>query len=323
MCTAISVDAGDHYFGRNLDYEHTFGESICITPRNFSFTFINGKKADYHYALLGTALIKNNYPLYFDAINEKGLCMAGLNFPGFAHYFSKNRNKINVASYEIIPHFLSLCENVEEAEQLAEKINITDTCFAKDMPPTPLHWIIADKDRCIVLEQTAGELKTYDNPVGVLTNSPSFNMQLFNLNNYLSVTSKEPENRFSCKIDLSAYSRGMGAVGLPGDNSSMSRFVRAAFVKLNSVFGNTEEAKISQMFHILYSTYQQKGCVAVGDQYEITNYTAVYNADKGIYYFSTYDNPSVFAVDMKNKNLEEDNLICYEMYSKHKIDFLN
>ncbi len=323
MCTAVSVVCTCHYFGRNLDYEHAFGEKICITPRNYTFKFTNGKTLSNHYAIMGIAVAENGYPLYFDAINEKGLSVAGLNFPGYACYFKETTGKDNVASYEFVTYVLSQCSNIESVKRLLSDINITDTPFSDKLPPSPLHWIIADKTSCIVVEQTENGLKTFDNNVGVLSNSPSFDMQLFNLNNYISLSAKEPENTFSDKINLSLYSRGMGALGLPGDNSSVSRFIRAAFVSLNSDFKGDDKEQVNQFFHILYSVYQQKGCIKVNGMDEITNYSVCYNAAKGICYFTTYNNFSINAVSMNKENLDADSLISYELYRKNKFNTVN
>ncbi len=320
MCTAIWQD---NYFGRNLDYEHTFGEKVTITPRNFKFSFRNGKKYENHYAITGMALPFNDYPLYFDATNEKGLSMAGLNFPNDAVYNQRMSDKDNVASFELIPYILCGCKSVCEAEDILKNINITDDAFDEKLKPTFLHWLIADENRAITLEQTEKGLCIYENPVGVLTNSPEFSAQMINLKGYLNLTAKEPENRFSDKIALKPYSKGMGGIGLPGDLSSMSRFVRASFVKLNSVFDGTEEEKISQFFHILYSVYQQKGCVRTKDGFEMTNYSSCCNVKKGIYYYATYYGNKIRGIDMHKEDLESDRLIVYDPFEKDEISILN
>lgn len=323
MCTAISITVRDNYFGRNLDYDHGFGEKIVVTPRQYRFQFRNGKVIKNHYAIIGMALPLDCYPLYFDASNEKGLSMAGLNFPDNAHYNNAISGKENVASFEFIPWILTQCKNVSEAEKLIKNINITNWEFKDGLAPTPLHWIVADKNRSITVEQTKERMNIYENPVGVLTNSPAFEMHLINLSNYMHLSSKNPENRFSDKVEMRIYSRGMGAIGLPGDLSSMSRFVRACFVKLNSVYGETESEIVNQFFHILYSVCQQKGCSKVGDSYEITNYTSCCNTDKGIYYYTTYNNASINAVDMHRENLESSELIIYNMIEKQEINIQN
>lgn len=323
MCTAVSVVAKKHYFGRNLDYEYTFGEKITIMPRRFQFEFTNGVKITSHSAIMGVSKVENGYPLFFDAVNEYGVCMAGLNFPHFSHWFKEQEGKVNVASYELIPRILLQCKTAEEAKKLCNGLNITDKPFAENFSPTPLHWIIADKENCITVEQTKSGIKVFDNPLGVLTNSPSFDMQMFNLNNYISLSNKEPENSFSEKIRLLSYSRGMGGVGLPGDNSSASRFVRAGFAVQNSVFKNTEEDCVNQVFHILDSVCQQRGTVKIEEKYEITNYSVCCNSEQGVYYWTTYDNRNISAIDMKRLNLDSDKIITYDLYRCQNIDYVN
>ncbi len=323
MCTAISVTNGNHYFGRNLDYEHSFGEKITITPRNYKFCFKNGTETNNHTAIIGMAVLVDNYPLYFDAVNEWGLGMAGLNFPENAVYMEKDSAKDNVASFELIPWVLCKCKTVSNAEKLLKNINITDESFNEKMPPSPLHWIISDKEKSITLEQTKEGIKVYENPVGVLTNNPPFEWHMYNLSNYMNISADEVENRFSDKINLTPYSRGMGGIGLPGDLSSMSRFVRACFTKLNSIYGKNETEVVGQLFHILYSVYQQKGCAKVGEGYEITNYSSCCNTEKGIYYYTSYNNLNINAVNMYKENLDSDKLIVYDLIKQEKIKIQN
>ncbi len=313
MCTAISLTVNDNYFGRNLDYDHTFGEKVVITPRIYPFTFRNGKCIKAHHAIIGMALPMNNYPLYFDATNEKGLSMAGLNFPENACYNKKSNDKENLASFELIPRVLSVCETVAEARTVMENINITDESFNKATPPSPLHWLIADRHSSITIEQTVSGMHIYENPTGVLTNNPTFDMHLINLSTYSSLSAKEAKNSFCDKLDLSPYCRGTGSIGLPGDLTSMSRFVRACFTKLNSVSGGTEAEAVNQFFHILYSVYQQKGCVRTQDGFVVTNYTSCCNTDKGIYYYTTYNNMCITAVDMHREILDTNCLIIYDL----------
>ncbi|MGN0760851.1 MAG: choloylglycine hydrolase [Christensenellales bacterium] len=320
MCTAATYKTKDFYFGRTLDYEFSYGEEIVVTPRNFDFGWKNAEGAKKRYAIIGMAHVEANYPLYYDAINEKGLGMAGLNFVGNAKYNSQIvQGKDNVAQFELIPWVLTQCDSVRQAKELLTKINITDTPFAAELPVASLHWIIADKDGAITVESVQEGLKIYDNPVGVLTNNPPFDMQLFNLNNYMSLSPRSPQNAFCEQVQLSTYSRGMGALGLPGDLSSASRFVRVAFVRGNSKSADTEEASVSQFFHILGSVEQQRGCCEVEDgKYEITIYTSCCNATKGIYYYNTYDNHQISKVDMHKENLDVKELIRYQLITKEQ-----
>jgi choloylglycine hydrolase len=174
--------------------------------------------------------------------------------------------------------------------------------------------MIADKECSIVVEQTASGLHVYDNPVGVMTNNPTFDMQLFNLNNYMNLSPEPSVNRFSEQLDLQQYSRGMGAMGLPGDLSSSSRFVKAAFTRMNSISGESEKESVSQFFHILSSVEQQRGCVHLGEEkYEITVYTSCCNLDKGLYYYNTYENHQITVVDMHRENLDGTKIVTYAL----------
>lgn len=324
MCTAATYKTDDFYFGRTLDYEFSYGDEITVTPRNFPFNFHDMGVMEKHFAMIGMAHIENDYPLYYDAVNEKGLGMAGLNFVGNAYYRDIIQGKDNVAQYEFISWILSQCSNVKEARKLLEKINLTNIPFNEKLPCAQLHWIIADKNEAITVESVKEGFNIYDNPVGVLTNNPPFDKQMFNLNNYMHLSSKNPQNTFAENLRLDSYSRGMGGLGLPGDLSSLSRFVRVAFVKMNSISGNSEQESVSQFFHILNSVDQQRGCCEVAEgKYEITIYTSCCNADKGIYYYTTYNNHQISAVDMHKENLDGTSLVRYPLLSEEHINLQN
>ena len=253
-----------------------------------------------------------NYPLYYDAVNENGLAIAGLNFVGNAYYNNYVDGKDNIAQFELIPWILGKCSTVKETRELLKNINITNEPFSDKLSLAQLHWIIADKDEAITVESVEEGLKVYDNPVGVLTNNPPFDKQMFELNKYMNLSPKSPQNNFSNKLDLKCYSRGMGAIGLPGDLSSQSRFVRASFVKMNSISGESERESVSQFFHILNSVDQQRGCCDLGDgKFEVTIYTSCCNASKGIYYYTTYNNHQITAVDMFKEDLDNGQIIRF------------
>lgn len=324
MCTAATYKTKDFYFGRTLDYEFSYGEEIVVMPRNFPLSFRHMGKLPRHFALIGMAHIAGNTPLYYDAINEKGLGMAGLNFVGNADYKEFAPGKDNVAPFEIIPWILGQCASVKEARVLLDRISLVNTPFSQELPLAQLHWIIADKDEAITVESVKEGLKVYDNPAGVMTNNPPFDAQMHNLNNYMHLSPKSPENLFSGKLPLSTYSRGMGALGLPGDLSSQSRFVRVAFVKMNSHSGDSESESVSQFFHILGSVDQQRGCCDVGEEkYEYTIYTSCCNASKGIYYYTTYENHQISGVDMHRENLDSENLIRFPLILGEHINLQN
>ena len=324
MCTAVVYKTKDHYFGRNLDLEYSYHETVTITPRNYYFHFRNTEDMKSHYAIIGMAYVVDSYPLYYDATNEKGLSVAALNFPDNAVYQEIKDDKINVASYELIAWILSQFQCVDEVVNLLKKVNITKQQYNQELPVSPLHFMISDKKRSIVLEPMTMGLMVYDNPVNVLTNNPPFLYHITNLNNYMSLSNETPKNNFSDKLSLSQYSRGMGSLGLPGDLSSASRFVRAAFTSLNSTSGEREEESVSQFFHILNSVYQQRGCVKMDKEiYEKTVYSSCCNTDKGIYYYTTYENSQITAVDMRKEDLDGQELISYELVKTQQINYQN
>lgn len=319
MCTAVTYRTKDHYFGRNLDFEHGYKETVTITPRNYPFHFRHLCAMEQHYAMIGMATIEKGFPLYYDATNEHGLSMAGLYFPLSATYTDFLPQKDNLASFELIPWILGSCRNVSEAIKKLTNANLVPLDFSPKYPATPLHWFLADTKKAITIEPMKNGVHIYENQVGVLTNEPPFDFHMTNLHNYLNVTSSEPENRFTTTLPLTPYSRGMGGIGLPGDLSSPSRFIKAAFTKTNSVSKDTESASISQVFHILGSVAQAQGCVKVGQLYEKTIYTSCCNTTKGIYYYTTYENSQITAVNMYNADLDGKTVISYPLIKEQQI----
>ena len=293
MCTAINFTSKDHYFGRNLDLEYTYEESVTITPKNYPFKFRMMGEMDHHYAMIGMAYVVDGYPLYYDATNEKGVSIAGLRFAGNTHYPAVAEGKDNVSPFEFIPWILSQCSNLQEVKKLLDRVNLAAVPFSAELPLTPLHWMISYKEESLVVESMADGLHVYENPVGVMTNNPPFPVQLWNLEN--------------TKI-------------LPGDLESPSRFVRVAHVLKNSVCGSSEEESVGQFFHILTAVEQQRGCNRMeSGLYEITAYSSCCNADRGIYYYVTYGNRQITAVDMQRENLDSDRVISYALVKNEQI----
>ena len=326
MCSAANYTTKNHYFGRNFDYEISYNEQVMITPRNYPLKFrkINDITTT-HYAIIGISAGINEYPLYYDATNEKGLSMAGLNFTGYTKYHEYDSNKLNITPFEFIPYILSKYESVDDVKEALENINLVNINYSDKLPLSPLHWIISDSESSITVECLKDELKVYDNPLGILTNNPPFDLQMFNLNNYRRVSNKTPSNDFLKDYNLDVYSRGMGGMGIPGDLSSMSRFVKLAFTLTNSWSDDSEESSVNQFFHILASVEQQNGCTFIEspDKYEYTIYSSCVNTSCGIYYYRTYGNSQINAVNMHNENLDTDKLITYPLVNKEKFNFQN
>lgn len=319
MCTAVCYKTKNFYFGRTLDNDVSYGEEVVIVPRRFPLVFRNVPALEEHYAFIGTACMPSDFPLYYDGANEKGLCAAGLNFTGNAFYGKPEKGRTNLAQFELLPFLLARCASVHEAMTFLQKINLTNDAYNADMPPAELHWLIADRQDCVVVESTRDGMNLYPNPVGVLTNNPPFEMQLFRLHDFMGLSPHNPKNTFSSRLKLQPYCRGMGGLGLPGDLSSSSRFVRAAFARLNAVSGEGEEESVSQFFRMLDFVSQPRGCCAADDKYEITVYSSCCNADRGIYYYTTYENLSPVAVDMHREDLSGKSPVRYSFVRGLKV----
>ncbi|TCI43095.1 MULTISPECIES: choloylglycine hydrolase [unclassified Exiguobacterium] len=324
MCTAITYSTKDHYFGRNLDLNVSYHEQVTITPRNYLFTYRRVGDVPHHYAMIGMATVVDDYPLYYEATNETGLSMAGLNFPGNADFKPEASGLDNVTPFEFIPWILGQCATVGEAKQRLETINLVNIDFSNELRLHPLHWMIADQQQSIVVEPLKNGLRVYDNPVGVLTNNPSFDYQLFNLNDYRHVSTKLPDNTFAKALDLEAYCLGLGGHGLPGDLSSTSRFVRATFARFNSISGQTESESVSQFFKLLDTVMQTRGLNEAADgTFEYTIYSSCCNMDRGIYYYQTYENSQITAVSLFNEDLDGTRLIAYPLVTGQQIHYAN
>ena len=306
MCTAIIY--GNHA-GRNLDVYKSYDEEIIVTPRNYSLALRREDNIGEHYSMIGMGTVSRGYPLYFDAANEHGLYAAGLNYVGYARYLPPKSGRINLAPFELIPYILAKCKTVSEAKVLLTNINLTDIPFSRELPSAELHWLFADKDCAIVAEPDEDGLSIYDNPVGVLTNNPEFPYHLFNLNNYPSISNKAPKVSFKPGVELKVYSEGMGAIGLPGDASSASRFIRTAFHKSFSV----DESSPAALFHLLSSAAMPYGSVKVGELYERTEYASAISLNNLTYHYRTYNGAATAAVRLFSENLDTQSLIRYPL----------
>ncbi len=324
MCTAISVSKNEHYFGRNLDLDRSYGEVVCVMPRRYPLNFRKQESITEHYAMIGMATVVDNIPLFYDAANEYGLAMAGLNFPDNAYYPEFIEGKDNVAPFELIPWILGQCKTISEAKVFLEKINLVNIPFSGTLPLSPLHWIIADSNDSIVVETRRDGVYVLDNPVGVLTNNPPFEYQIENLQKYSHLRTDNKNVVHEEGLEYSSYCQGLGAVGLPGDASSMSRFVRAVFGLRSSVCETDELSCVGQVFHLLTSVEMMKGtCVTDENTLDFTGYSACINTTHGIYYYVTYDNRRISCVDMHKEDLNADKVSLFPLALKQDISCQN
>lgn len=321
MCTAVNYKTKHHYFGRNLDLEFSYNEQVVITPRDFPLSFRRLPALTHHLAFIGMATIADATPLYYDATNERGLSIAALNFPEYAHYPTPDSAPA-LAPFEVISYLMSSCSTVAEAREKLIKLKIVDLPFSANLPNTPLHWMLSDEHENLVIEPRQDGVHLHENPVGILTNAPPFDFQIANLRTYAHLSAAPQENRLTDALPESGCSRGLGAFGLPGDVSSPSRFVRAAFTALNSASGESEEESVTQFFHILDSVAQVAGTVRLENGNEKTVYSSCCNTALGIYYYTTYENRRIRAVDMHKADLDKDKPITYPLHHAQDIEYI-
>lgn len=325
MCTSIAMKTADFYFGRTMDLDYDFRTNIVITPKNYSLPFRKAGMLKQHYAMIGMATVSDGYPLYAEAANEKGLCIAALNFPENAWYPSQeDPDKANVSPFELIHWLLGQCASVKEARKLLESTQLIDIDFSESQPLTPLHWHIADQECSVTLESTRRGLQLYDNSVGVLTNNPSFDFQTTNLSQYMNLVSGYPQNCFTNLPGVLPFGQGLGSFGLPGDYSPASRFVKAAYLSLNSICPKDDQSSIAQLFHLLDSVSLIRGTVLTQDDAcDITTYVCCINASRGVYYYKTYDNNQLTAIDMNREDLNSRTLRTFPMVTSQQIAWAN
>ena len=285
MCTAVKYGK---YFGRTLDFERSFSEELVYLPRDFQIGLSSGEKLSFNYSVIGTACVSGDTPLFFDGMNGAGLCAAALNFPGYAVYRKGRVASLNLASFEVMSYILGSFSSVNEAKIGLRSLCVTDASFSRELPPTALHWMVADREDCIVIEPMSGGVKIYENKIGVMTNSPDFNYHLTRLSDYPSLSQASEKNGVLSHLSEQPYSRGLSALGLPGDWSSNSRFVRAAFLK--SCLLTEENDPKPPILRILEGVSVPRGCVMTesGDPVK-TIYTCYADMEEKKYFLKTYD----------------------------------
>ena len=291
MCTAISVISNGLYFGRTMDVSRPFDGGVITVPRNFSLKETFGCPLTEHYAITGMAAVVDGYPLFADGFNEAGLCMAALSFPKSAVYVQDpQKDKTVITSFELIPHILGLCESVREARALLRSITVSDVSFRADIPSTPLHWLIADGSEALAVESVAEGLMLYEAESGILTNEPPYPFHKANAELYSRLSRSDGEE--------SPVTHGLGALGLPGDWSSPSRFVRGDFLLRSCPVPQEsgEEERVAHAFELLSAIAPPRGAVMTYEgKAHHTHYTCCMNPQSGIYYLRKHGKLSVEA----------------------------
>ncbi|EOT2916948.1 choloylglycine hydrolase [Clostridium perfringens] len=329
MCTGLALETKDglHLFGRNMDIEYSFNQSIIFIPRNFKcVNKSNKKELTTKYAVLGMGTIFDDYPTFADGMNEKGLGCAGLNFPVYVSYSKEDiEGKTNIPVYNFLLWVLANFSSVEEVKKALKNANIVDIPISENIPNTTLHWMISDiTGKSIVVEQTKEKLNVFDNNIGVLTNSPTFDWHVANLNQYVGLRYNQvPEFKLGDQ-SLTALGQGTGLVGLPGDFTPASRFIRVAFLRDAMIKNDKDSIDLIEFFHILNNVAMVRGSTrTVEEKSDLTQYTSCMCLEKGIYYYNTYENNQINAIDMNKENLDGNEIKTYKYNKTLSINHVN
>ena len=313
MCTGVRFndEKGNMFFGRNLDWSVGYGQRIVVTPKNYHYqsAFLGERMPKY--AVIGMGIVEANTPLYFDCGNEKGLAIAGLNFPGYAEY-EKNpvEGKMNIAAYEFPLWVAMNFSTVDEVEEALKSVAIIAKPINDKYPVSMLHWIIGDKDRSIVVEYTGGGMQIFHNDVDVLTNQPGYAWHQENLRNYMNLSSPQPKKVSWGKATMRAFGSGSLMRGLPGDYYSPSRFVRVAYLNTHYPTKATEEENVSRLFHTLAGVAMIDGAAAMSDgEFEKTVYTGGFSAATKTYYWNTYEDPTIKKALLSDYDIDGEELM--------------
>lgn len=314
MCTAISLRGTHHIFGRTFDLECSYGEQVAITPRNAPLCFVREGVLETHIPLIGVAHVREGVALYYDAISGAGLAMAALNFPRSAVYHAPREGRHNVASFELIPFILGRSRTLDEARALLARVNVTPDAFSDELPPSPLHWLLSDGVRSVAVESVADGLLVHDDPFGVLANEPPFPYHMARAAELLHLSPALPQNTLAPDVPIAPLSRGVGAVGLPGDLSSTSRFLRAVFAAAHTESGGSEREEVARFFHVASTVSVPLGCVRTEDGRPVCSvYTACGCTDTRTYYVSTYARREVRAVSLDGIPDSECRVVTFPM----------
>ena len=328
MCTALTLKTKDGYnlFGRTMDLSYSFNQAVTLVPRKYEYRDrVTGNMKRTKYAIIGMGTVIEEYPAFAEAMNEKGLACAGLNFPRYSHLEDLPVPcKRNIAPYDLILWILSNFETVDDVKEAIRNVELISVQINSQTPLPTLHWRVADaKGQSIVIEKTKEGLKVYENPIGVMTNSPTFDWHLTNLNEYINITSIQPEATKWGNQKLNPLGVGLGTKGLPGGYSGVDRFVRISYLK--SRLSETEDLNsgISQFFHMLNSVAMPKGAVKADGLDDMTLYISCMCQQKGIYYYSTYNNNGISAIDMNKEDLDAKEIKRFEYLDKLFITYQN
>lgn len=326
MCTGIRLNAhnGAVVFARTLEFAQDIESSIILIPRNFTFQGTTpsgeprGLRWQSKYAVVGANAASQIGVI--DGVNEKGLAGGLFYFTDYAQYqeVPKEQAQNSIASWELLTLILTSCSRVDEVKKLVSSIYVSSAVFQGWGITPPLHAIVHDaQGNSVVIEYVQGKLMLYDNPLGVFTNAPPFDWHITNLNNYVNLGVFNVNEKQLNVFNLKATSQGSGMLGLPGDFSSASRFVRAVAYSQSVIDIKNEEDARNNAFHILNLFDIPRGSVRQMENgqvaYDYTQWTSASDLRNKKYYYRTYEDQQIRGVDLMQLQIDGSQVIIMPM----------
>lgn len=302
MCTSLTYGAADGSFflARTMDFGFELEGRPVVIPRNYSWQLSTGGHHTTRYGFVGTGRNLDGYFLA-DGMNEHGLAIAELYHPNEASYSADTVDgSVNLAPHEFVMWLLGELKTVTELRKRAVEVTIVSQEIELLGTVPPLHFLIMDKTgETVVVEVNAGSLTIKENPVGVMTNSPSFEWHLTNLNNYLGLKPTNVKNQTIGELTLRPFGQGSGTYGLPGGFTSPERFVRTAYLKHLIRPAKDSQEAVNNILKILNGVTIPKGVNIKDDGADdYTQYRALLDTKNGIYYFCPYEGNEIYAVTL-------------------------
>jgi len=333
-CTGITLTAkdGSVIHARTLEFEVDMGSNVIVVPRGYKRQGMtpsgkNGKKWVSKYASIGAN--GAGVPWIFDGFNEKGLSIGLFYHPTTAVYmpYKKSNAKNTMAPWELGSYILENFATVEQVKKHIHQIVVPSVVFKAWGFVPPVHYIVTDASgKSIVIEYLKGKLNVFDNPLGVITNSPSFDWHMTNLRNYPNLSAVQPKTRKVGGVELKPFGLGAGFTGLPGDFTPPARFVRAVAFSTSRVPTQSGRDTVIQAFHILNNFDIPKGSAreAHKDKHgniiaDFTTWTSASDLKNKKFYFRTYNDSQIRMVDLNKMNFNAKKIVTIPMASKEAI----
>lgn len=314
-CTGITIKPkdGSVIFGRTLEFAQDLHSNIIIVPRNKDYVgTAPDQKQGLHWSSKYGIVGMNAFglPIIADGINEKGLHVGIFYFPDYAQYQAVSAKDISktISPIEVPLYLLGNCTTVDEVTAKIKQLKVGNVLMPQMGGVPPFHYIATDATgKSVVLEYVKGELNIHQNPLGVFTNAPTFDWHMTNLGNYVNLLTN---NIAKIEIEgqpIQGLGQGSGMLGLPGDFTPPSRFVRAVAFSASVFPVQTAREGVLQVFHVLNQFDIPKGA-ARGDKNgkvsaDYTMWTAVSDLKNQNYYFRTYDDSTIRMVNLNSVDL--------------------